>query len=132
MNEIRFILIDEVYETYRYITGEFGGDVGIRDEGQLMSALEQPKAGAEGEYFHKDLYEMAAAYLYHIVQNHPFIDGNKRMGAMLALQFLALNSIEVVAANQEFQRMVERVATGEIGKSEIARFFTVNSRKAGE
>ena len=132
MKKIRFILIDEVYEVYEYVSKEFGGDFGIRDEGQLLSALDQPKAGIDGEYFHKDLYEMAAAYLYHVVQDHPFIDGNKRTGGMLALQFLGLNGIEVVTTDDEFQRMIEKVAKGELGKPEIAEFFRVNSRPEEE
>lgn len=132
MKVIRFILIDEVYKAYAHVIEKFGGEYGIRDEGQLLAALDQPKAGIDGEYFHRDLYKMAAAYLYHIVQDHPFIDGNKRVGAMLALQFLALNGIEVVTTEGEFQKMVMMVAESKIGKTEIAQFFRVNSRLEDE
>lgn len=132
MKKIRFILIDEVHRAYAYIVEEFGGNFGISDEGKLLAALDQPKTGIDGEYVHKDLYEMAAAYLYHIVRAQPFTDGNKRLGGMLALQFLGLNGIEVVTTTSEFQRMIKKVANGEIGKPEIAEFFWMNSRPEEE
>jgi death-on-curing protein len=73
----------------------YGGSEGLRDEGLLLSALAMPQAGFAGEYLHGDDFEMAAAYLFHIVMNHPFIDGNKRVGAVAARVFLALNGWEV-------------------------------------
>lgn len=66
---------------------------------------------------------MAAAYLFHIVKNHPFVDGNKRTGAVAALLFLKLNGIEIVAAKGELAAMVLKVACGTMSKATIAQFF---------
>jgi death-on-curing protein len=79
-----------------------------------------PTATFGGEYLHRDLYEMASAYLFHLVQNHPFIDGNKRVGAMAADTFLDLNGIELHANPDDFADLVLRVATAQAGKTEIA------------
>lgn len=70
-----------------------------------------PAAAFGGQYLHKDLYEMAAAYFFHINQNNPFIDGNKRTGAVAVIVFLSLNGIELKAAQEEFEKIVLDVAT---------------------
>ncbi len=82
-----------------------------------------PQAGVGDQYFHADLFEMAAAYLYHIVRNHPFIDGNKRVGAMAAFTFLRLNGLLLDAPNPEFEKIVLAAAEGKIDKSAIAAFL---------
>jgi death-on-curing protein len=76
---------------------------------------------------HEDIFEMAAAYLFHIVQNHPFVDGNKRTGAASAYIFLAMNNILFDADEDEFAFMVLDVADGRIGKSGIAQYLRENS-----
>lgn len=132
MREIRFILIDEVFRVHESALEEYGGEAGVRDENRLMSALDQPKAGIEGEYFHRDLFEMSAAYMFYMIKDHPFIDGNKRVGTILALLFLGLNGVEVITTNDELRKVAEKTATDEIGKSDIAQFLRVNSRSAEE
>lgn len=79
--------------------------------------------GIKGVFLHQDLYEMAAAYLFHIVQNHPFLDGNKRTGAAAAIIFLAMNGIEIEADEDGLVALTLAVAEGQAGKSEIADFF---------
>ena len=86
-----------------------------------------PAAGFRGQYLHTDLFEMAAAYLFHITQNHPFVDGNKRTGAVAAIVFLALNDIDLNADEDEFEKMVLQVAEGKTGKETIATFLRNNS-----
>lgn len=81
-----------------------------------------PAAGFGGRYVHTDLYEMASAYLFHIVQNHPFVDGNKRTGAVAALVFLALNGIEIDADEEALEKMVLAVADSQAGKSTAGEF----------
>ena len=76
-----------------------------------------------GEYFHGDLYQMAAAYLFHIVQNHPLLDGNKRTGAASAIVFLAMNDIQIDNDEDALIALTLSVATGNTGKVEIAEFF---------
>jgi death-on-curing protein len=101
----------------------YGGLDGIRDPGLLHAAVAMPQASLGGEYLHKDLFEMAAAYLYHIVQNHPFLDGNKRTGAAAAIIFLAMNDIELNANQEGLVQITLAVATGKARKSQIAKFF---------
>ena len=118
-----FLSLGEVLEIHREQINRYGGDPGIRDLGLLQSALAMPAAGLGGRYLHGDLYEMAAAYLFHIVQNHPFVDGNKRTGAVAALIFLALNDVIIVAEEDDFERVVRAVAEGEAAKLTVAEFF---------
>lgn len=89
----------------------------------LHSAIAMPQMSFGGEPLHKDLFEMAAAYLYHVFQNHPFIDGNKRTGAAAAIVLLDLNSIEIEAEEEGLVDLTLRVASGQAGKPEIAGFF---------
>lgn len=101
----------------------YGGPDGVRDVGLLHSAIAMPQAAYDGEYLHGDIFEMAAAYLYHIVQNHPFIDGNKRTGLAAGLVFLALNDIQIDNDEEGLVDLTISVATGRAGKVEIAEFF---------
>ena len=79
-----FLDLDLVLRTHRGLIERYGGEEGLRDAGLLQSAIAQPRAMFGGEFLHKDLFEMAAAYLFHVVQNHAFLDGNKRTGAACA------------------------------------------------
>ena len=126
-----FLSIGEVLEIHRDQINRYGGDPGIRDLGLLQSALAMPAAGFGGRFVHGDLYEMAAAYLFHIVQNHPFVDGNKRTGVVAALVFLALNDVIVVAAEDDFERVVRAVAEGDAAKATLSEFFRKHAREGG-
>ncbi len=88
-----------------------------------------PKATFGGSFLHEGLFVMAAAYLFHLVQNHAFIDGNKRIGLYAALAFLDKNGIEVVAEEDEAANMVLLVAQGQLGKEAIADFLRRNAAK---
>lgn len=118
-----FLSLAEVLEIHRDQIERYGGKTGIRDLGLLQSALAMPAAGFGGRYLHGDLFEMAAAYLFHIVRNHPFVDGNKRTGAVAALVFLFLNGMEIEASEDIFEQTVRAVAEGKMDKSAIAGFF---------
>lgn len=87
-----------------------------------------PASGIGGQYFHKDIFEMAAAYLYHIIMNHPFIDGNKRTGACAAHGFLFCNGILLSAEPNEFEAIVRGVAEGRVSKAEAAEFMRRSSQ----
>ena len=106
----------------------YGGLAGVRDEGLLLSALAMPQAGFGDQYAHADLFEMAAAYLFHIVKNHPFIDGNKRVGAVAARVFLILNGIDVDISEDAIYDLVIATAEGRIDKAGIAKAFRDGSR----
>ena len=123
MNAILFLSVDEVVGFHRDLLEAFGGQDGTRDLGLLESALAQPSQSFGGQYLHEDLAAMAAAYLYHIVRNHPFLDGNKRTGAHSALAFLALNGQEVDLDVDEAEQLVLGVAEGRTPKDQVAEFF---------
>ncbi len=89
----------------------------------MLSALAQPQAGFGDQYLHADIFEMAAAYLFHIVLNHPFIDGNKRNALACALVFLDLNGIEIDADPGALYDITITAAQGHADKQVIADFF---------
>lgn len=115
-----FLSLDDLLESHVEQIAAYGGSDGIRDLGLLQSALAQPAATFEGDYLHADLFEMAAAYLFHIVLNHPFVDGNKRVGLEAALVFLEINGWSVEAPDDELVELVLRTAQALITKGEIA------------
>ena len=78
---MKFLTVDQVIEIHDAFLEDYGGLPGIRDKGLLISAVEMPRASMFGEYLHKTIFDKASAYLFHIVQNHPFNDGNKKTGA---------------------------------------------------
>ena len=118
-----FLGLDEVLEIHRDQIRRYSGHAGIRDLELLKSAVAMPAAGVHGVYFHTDIYEMAAAYLFHIVRNHPFVDGNKRTGAVASIVFLMMNGIDIDVDEDRFADIVLSVAEGTIDKSAVARFF---------
>ena len=124
-----FLSFDEVIEIHRDQIERYGGSAGIRDMGLLQSAVAMPQAGFGGQFLHADLFEMAAAYLFHIVQNHPFVDGNKRVGAAAAMVFLELNHVEVRVSNETLVETVLAVAQGKLGEAAIAEFLRKHSRR---
>jgi len=126
---LTFLTLDEIVEIHREMIERYGGSLGVRDIALLESAVAMPQAGFGDQYLHSDLFEMAAAYLFHIVRNHPFIDGNKRTGAMAAFTFLKLNGATLVARESVFERIVRNVAQGEIGKDKVANFLRNYSRR---
>lgn len=123
-----FLGLEEVLELHQFQIEHYGGEPGVRDLGLLQSALAMPQAGFGDQYLHQDLFEMGAAYLFHVVQNHPFLDGNKRTGTDVALTFLKSNGMEVVADPDDLADMTLAVATGKLKKADIAAFFRKHVR----
>lgn len=121
--EPTFLELGEIIEIHRDQLERYGGSAGIRDMGLLLSAAAMPRAGIADRYLHEDIFEMAAAYLYHIVRDHPFIDGNKRTGAAAALVFLAMNDVTIDVEEDALENLVRSVAEGTASKSEAAGFF---------
>lgn len=118
-----FLTWDEVLAQHADQLQRYGGTPGLRDEGLLRSALAQPEAQFGGQWLHADLPSMAAAYAYHIAQNHPFVDGNKRVAAACALVFLALNGQRVVAPSGTLASIFLAVAAGTAGKDDLAAWL---------
>jgi death-on-curing protein len=125
-----FLTLAEIIVIHQDQIARYGGSEGVRDWGLLQSAIAMPAASVGGQLLHPDLCEMAAACLFHLVQNHPFIDGNKRTGATAAYVFLALNHRRLTADNDTYAALVLSVARGETPKSAIADFFRENTMPA--
>ena len=123
MNEIQFLTLSDIVEIHEYQIEKFGGASGLRDIGLLKSASGMPESTFGGAFLHPTICEMAAAYLYHLVENHPFVDGNKRVGAMAALVFLDINNIDFDAPEELLTEMVLKVASGKMLKAEITLFL---------
>jgi death on curing protein len=118
-----FLTVDEALAIHADQIRRYGGSHGLRDLGLLSSALAMPQASFDGVYLHTSVAEMAAAYLFHLAQNHPFVDGNKRAALAVALAFLWLNDRRLEAEEDELTNLVMGIASGHVGKSEVAVFI---------
>lgn len=127
MNEPVFLGLDEIIEIHNDQIKRYGVLSGIRDIELLKSAITMPAVGFKGDYFYTDIYDMAAVYLFHIVRNHPFMDGNKRTGAVASVVFLIMNGIELQTDEDSFGNMVLSIAEGKIDRPAIAQFFRDNA-----
>lgn len=107
---------------------EHGGGAGVRDQGLLESALARPEnLAACGE---PDVFDLAAAYAFGIMQNHPFIDGAKRAGFMAAATFLALNGADLAAAELDAVMKVLALASSDLSEEGFAEWLRANSGPA--
>ncbi len=123
-----FLELDEVLALHASRIERYGGEFGVRDAALLESALAMPRATFDGELLHPTFFEMAAAYLYHLVKNHPFLDGNKRAGLIAALVFLELNGVTIDASEDALVDLVMGVATGATSKAEVAETLRRSAR----
>jgi death-on-curing protein len=121
--EQAFLELGEILLIHKDQLKRYGGSPGVRDIGILQSATAMPRAGIADRYLHEDIFEMAAAYLYYIVRDHPFVDGNKRTGAVAAMVFLAMNDIEILVDEDGLESMVRSVAEGTTTKADVATFL---------
>jgi len=125
---VLFLTLDEALAIHAHQIARYGGALGLRDRGLLESALAMPAATFAGENLHPSLAEQAAAYLFHLVKNHPFVDGNKRVGLACSLAFLRLNGIRVRATDDDLVDIVTGVAEGRHTKANVAVFFHDRSK----
>ncbi len=117
---IRFLTDEIVQAIHDDQVRLYGGTYGLRDEGLLSSALSMPQAQFGGQFLHASIFEMAAAYCFHLSQNQPFLDGNKRVAGMVMLTFLKLNGMEPIAAEDEYYEAMMAVANKHMSKAELA------------
>jgi death-on-curing protein len=115
--------LDEVLAIHAHQIDRYGGALGIRDRGLLESALAMAEATFSGEDLHPTLHEKAAAYLFHLVKNHPFVDGNKRVGLAVCLVFLRLNGMKVRATDEELVDLVLGAIENRFSKADVAVFL---------
>jgi len=120
MGEPLFLTLAEVIEIHKDQISRYGGSAGIRDMNLLSSAVAMPYASFGGHFLHRDIFEMAAAYAFHISQNHPFIDGNKRTALASALIFLELNGMSIKDTDGELYDAMIHLVTDKMGKTAFA------------
>jgi death on curing protein len=118
--EVEFLTVEVVIALHQRQVDRFGGGAGLRERGLLESAVAQPQASFGGTYAHEGLFAMAAPYLFHIVSNHPFVDGNKRAGLLAAQVFLDVNGVSVEHDSEAFHSLTMGVAEGRIDKAAVA------------
>ncbi|MBZ5625165.1 MAG: type II toxin-antitoxin system death-on-curing family toxin [Acidobacteriia bacterium] len=123
-----FLTLDEALEIHEQQVDLYGGSHGIRDTAGLESAIATPYATFASEFLHATIPAMAAAYLFHVCQNHPFLDGNKRAGANAAITFLLMNDWEPLFGEDELVDLVLSVATGETDKRMLTGVFESRCR----
>ena len=117
---IHFLLEEIVLAIHDDQIRLYGGAYGIRNAAGLDAALHMPQAQFDGQYLHSTIFQMAAAYGFHLCQNHPFLDGNKRTAGMAMFTFLQLNELELIATEPDYYATMMAVATGNLSKEELA------------
>jgi death-on-curing protein len=116
---MRYLTLGEVVEVHRRVLQAGGGAAGIRDLGALDSAIAQPKATFGGIDLYPTVVEKAAALCFSLVQNHPFVDGNKRVGHAAMETFLVLNGTEIAAAVEDQERLMLDLAAGRLDRTQL-------------
>jgi death on curing protein len=120
VKKITFLTLAEVVEIHADQIERYGGGSGIRDINLLSSAVAMPYASFQGQFLHADLFEMAAAYAFHICQNHPFVDGNKMTALAAALVFLELNDISLSDPEEKLYHSMMSLASSALDKAGLA------------
>lgn len=120
---IAYLSIEQVLELHRILIDRFGGTDGVRDRGALEAALARPTTTFDGEDLYPDLPTKAAALMHSVVANHPFVDGNKRVGIAAAELMILLNGYALAANNSELEHLTLKAARGEIDVGHIAIWF---------
>ncbi len=123
MKEPSFLTLAEVLEIHRDQIKRYGGGAGLRDIRLLEAAIAVPQASFEGKFLHSSLFKMAAAYAYHISENQPFVDGNKRTALAAALIFLKLNGVSANDPEGKLYDVMMKVANKQIDKEGLAKIF---------
>jgi death on curing protein len=129
MNEIEFLPKHIIIYFHQQIISLYGGTLGLRDEGLLDSALKQPRAMFDGSYLHDSLVKMAAAYGFHICNNHPFIDGNKRVALVAMDAFLQKNGFEISSSEKDVYEIMMKLVSGTVTKADLTDWLEANISK---
>ena len=109
--------IDIVRQSHAEVIKQFGGLNGVRDENLLATAVLTPQSSFRGKSPYADIVEVAAAYLFYICNNHPFLDGNKRTAMMAAIVFLRLNGIKPLPDSRKWEKLMLDVAANKLDRA---------------
>jgi death on curing protein len=118
-NNCLHLTVDIVLEIHGEAIAQFGGSDGLRDRALLESAIAAPQASFGGESPFSDVVEVAAAYLFYLCSNHPFIDGNKRAALGSCLVFLQLNGLKPQPDSDDWENLTLAVAAGALSRDEV-------------
>jgi death-on-curing protein len=118
-----FLELEDVFELHADSIARYGGDIGVRDRGLIESAVAVPRQSFGGEYLHKTLFEMAAAYAFHIAESQAFLDGNKRAGLAAATTFLAMNGYDLTERDERLYTAMIAISARTLDKSGLAQVF---------
>jgi len=129
MSALNYLTLEEVLKFHDEMIERFGGPAGIRDLALLESALAQPEMAVFDNEVYETIIEKAAAYIYFIIKNHPFIDGNKRTGLVCAIVFLRNNNIEVQENFESLYNFAIDIASSEIQIPEIVEYLKKHTVK---
>lgn len=121
---MRYLTLAEILRLHRWIIERSGGSDGIRDKQALDSAIAQPRMTFGGEDLYPTLQQKAAALLLSLVLNHPFVDGNKRIGQTACETFLLLNGFEIVATVDEQEQLILDLAAGKVDRPSLEAWLT--------
>lgn len=126
---MRYLTLAEVLELHRRIIAQSGGANGVRELGGIESALAQPQMTFGGNDVYPSVESKAAAICFSLVMNHPFIDGNKRIGHAAMETFLVLNGFELVADVDDAECTILRLAAGQLTREELLTWVTTHVRR---
>lgn len=118
-----YLTVEQVIEIHEEMLHRYGGLAGIRDANLLQSSVFLPQTCAFGQELYPTIYDKAAAYIFFIVRNHPFIDGNKRTGYLAGIIFLKANNIDLMFKKEDLEDIVVDIAKGKYGKEQLAYFL---------
>jgi death-on-curing protein len=124
---MKYLAPEQILFLHSRLISETGGTQGVRDLGQLASAVGRPQAAFEGSELYPDLFTKAAALMHSLIQNHPFVDGNKRTGIAAAAIFLQVNGSKLTATNPKVEAFTLSVARGEQDVPDIASWLENHS-----
>jgi len=118
-----FLELEDVFELHADSIARYGGDMGVRDRGLIDAAVAVPRQSFGGEYLHKTLFEMAAAYAFHLAESQGFVDGNKRAGLAAATAFLAMNGYDLIEQEDRLYTAMIAISARTLDKRGLARVF---------
>jgi death on curing protein len=128
---VRYLTLSEALELHRRVIGQSGGALGVLNLGALESALAQPRITFGGRELYPSIVDKAAVLGYSVIQNHPFLDGNKRTGHAAMEVFLFLDGCEIQSSVDEQERIILRVASGEMDRKAFTLWLRENVADVG-
>jgi len=123
---MRYLTVPEVLEIYRHLMEQSGGTAGVTNLGALESAVAQPRMTFGGQELYPTIVEKASALGFSLIKNHPFFDGNKRIGHAAMEVFLVLNGFEIYADVDEQEKVILKLASGELGREEFTQWLGIH------